>query len=259
MASVHAQDVPADQQTVVRRGRHPDRKQPHTSGLHPTPAVLRTVTLDNADGQIGELHRSWYELLTPHAGAAVDIAQTGRAVIASWAEPSRRYHDLDHLRDVLRSVDQLAAHAADPTAVRLAAWYHDVVYRGRSDDELSSAARAERELVNLEVEHGLVTEVARLVRLTATHDPDPADRNGETLCDADLRILASPADRYARYVAAVRAEYAHVPDARFREGRAALLSSLLAGPALFRTPHGHAEWEAPARANLTAELRTLRA
>ncbi|WP_234789702.1 metal-dependent phosphohydrolase [Mycolicibacterium mucogenicum] len=217
------------------------------------------MTVDNADDQIGELHRSWYELLAPHAGAAVDIAQTGRAVIASWAEPSRRYHDLDHLCDVLRSVDQLAAHAADPTAVRLAAWYHDVVYHGRSDDELASAARAERELFDLDVEHSLVTEVARLVRLTATHDPGPGDRNGETLCDADLRILASPADRYARYVAAVRAEYAHVPDAQFREGRAALLSSLLAGPALFRTPHGHAEWEAPARANLTAELRTLRA
>lgn len=136
-------------------------------------------------------------------------------MIASWAEPSRRYHDLDHLCDVLRSVDQLAAHAADPTAVRLAAWYHDVAHHGRSDDELASAARAERELFDLDVEHSLVTEVARLVRLTATHDPGPGDRNGETLCDADLRILASPADRYARYVAAVRAEYAHVPDAQF--------------------------------------------
>ena len=215
------------------------------------------TTTGKPGSQINELRRAWAELLTPHAGATADIVTTGQAVIASWAESSRRYHDLNHLCDVLHGVDQLAAHATDPTAVRLAAWYHDVIYRGRPDDELSSAARAERELIDLDVDRALVTEVARLVRLTATHDPEFGDRNGETLCDADLAILASPADRYAHYTAAVRAEYADTPDDQFRTGRAALLSSLLAGPSLFRTPHGRREWETPARSNLAAELRTL--
>ena len=51
--------------------------------------------------------------------------------------------------------------------------------------------------------------------------------------------------------------YAHVPDDQFRAGRAHLLTALLDGPVLFRTPEGRFQWEVPARANLTAELHTL--
>jgi predicted metal-dependent HD superfamily phosphohydrolase len=51
-----------------------------------------------------------------------------------------------------------------------------------------------------------------LIRLTASHDPATGDRNGETLSDADLAILAAPPHRYSAYVAAVRAEYTHVSD-----------------------------------------------
>ena len=102
-----------------------------------------------------------------------------------------------------------------------------------------------------------VAEVARLVRLTGTHDPGPGDRNGEVLCDADLAVLAgAPAD-YARYAAAVREEYAFVPDDAFRDGRAAVLRQLLDLPRLFRTPHGRDRWEPAARHNLRSELALL--
>jgi predicted metal-dependent HD superfamily phosphohydrolase len=53
----------------------------------------------------------------------------------------------------------------------------------------------------------------------------------------------------------VRREYAHVADDDFRAGRAAVLGDLLAKPHLFHTAHGRAAWEAPARANVTRELR----
>ena len=48
-------------------------------------------------------------------------------------------------------------------------------------------------------------EVARLVRVTAAHDPDRDDLAGQQLCDADLAILASPADALRR---STRATYA---------------------------------------------------
>jgi predicted metal-dependent HD superfamily phosphohydrolase len=188
-----------------------------------------------------------------------DPTATGRALIARWAEPHRRYHDLAHLTTVLDNVHDLAGHARDLDAVRLAVWYHDAVYAGAPDDEENSARLAEADLSALGLPPALVTEVARLVRLTATHDPAPGDDNGETLCDADLAILAAGSETYARYAAAVRAEYAHVPDADFRAGRADVLRRLLEGPALFRTPAGHERWEAAARANIEAELRTLTA
>jgi predicted metal-dependent HD superfamily phosphohydrolase len=104
----------------------------------------------------------------------------------------------------------------------------------------------------------VVAEVARLVRLTETHQPAELDVNGCALSDADLGILAAGPERYAEYVAAVRREYAHVPDELFVSGRTAVLEALAEKPHLFHTAYAVATWEAPARANLERELGELR-
>jgi predicted metal-dependent HD superfamily phosphohydrolase len=184
-------------------------------------------------------------------------AAIGIGLIESWAQPQRRYHDLTHLQNVLVGVDELASWADDAFAVELGAWYHDAVYDGAAQAEERSALRAEVELGALGLPSETVAEVARLVRLTAGHDPAPEDRNGSVLCDADLAILAADAERYATYAAAVRQEYAHVEESAFRAGRAAILGELLARRRLFRTPIGQDRWERRARANLAAEIAAL--
>jgi predicted metal-dependent HD superfamily phosphohydrolase len=180
------------------------------------------------------------------------------AVVAAWSEPHRRYHDLAHLAAVLGMVGQLGTDAADPDAVLLAAWYHDVAYDpGRTDNEEVSAARAGIGLRGL-VPDERVAEVQRLVLLTAGHDPEPGDANGAVLCDADLAVLAGPPEAYAAYASAVRAEYGHLSDEEFTAGRITVLERLLALPALYRLPAVADEWTPRARANLTAELALLR-
>ncbi|OON72305.1 HD domain-containing protein [Streptomyces tsukubensis] len=193
-------------------------------------------------------------------GPGPDPAPYAENLLARWAEPQRVYHSTDHLVAVLDHVDTLAEHAEDADAVRLAAWFHDAVYRpDRSENEERSAALAERALTEAGVPAPRTAEVARLVRLTVTHDPAEGDTDGEVLCDADLAVLAGAPDAYAAYASAVRAEYAFVPDEAFREGRASVLRQLLALPRLFRTPYGTREWEARARQNLATELELLRA
>jgi predicted metal-dependent HD superfamily phosphohydrolase len=180
------------------------------------------------------------------------------AVVAAWSEPHRRYHDLHHLAAVLALVDELADAATDPSAVRLAAWYHDVVYDPlRNDNEQVSADRARAGLRGL-VDERRLAEVERLVLLTAGHDPAPEDADGAVLCDADLAVLASEPASYAAYASAVREEYGHLSDAEFTTGRIAVLERLLALPQLYRLPAVAAEWTPRARANLTAELTLLR-
>ncbi|WP_237105307.1 metal-dependent phosphohydrolase [Nonomuraea sp. MG754425] len=149
--------------------------------------------------------------------------------------------------------------AGDPVVVRLAAWFHDAIYDGRAGwDEERSAHLALARLPGCGVPAGRVTEVARLVRLTAAHDTlGPGDRNGAVLCDADLAVLASPG--YGDYTRAIRQEYAHVPDADFAAGRSAVLRRLLATPSLYRTSRARGLWEERARANMTQELARLRA
>lgn len=169
-----------------------------------------------------------------------------------YGEGGRGYHDRRHLSEVLEHAVELTD-ADDPARepALVAAWFHDAVYDGRGDDEERSARLAEAEL-----DPPLAAEVARLVRLTRTHRPAAGDHAGAVLCDADLAILAAPADRYASYLSGVRTEYAHLPDAEFAAGRAAVLHNLLERPTLFHTDIARERWERAARANLERELRT---
>ena len=173
---------------------------------------------------------------------------------AAYADPARGYHDTRHLREVLERLDELGP---APDEVVLAAWFHDGVYDGRPDAEERSARWAERVLPEAGVDPRTVAEVARLVRLTERHRPAEGDDAGALLSDADLGILAAGAERYADYVAAVRREYAHVPDQDFAAGRAAILGDLLTKPALFHTAYAREHWESDARANVVRELESL--
>src|SRR4051794_1356496 len=157
-------------------------------------------------------------------------------LVAAYSDPSRGYHDTRHLTEVLDRLDELAGAgtAFDATPVLLAAWFHDAVYDGERDAEERSAAWAEDALPP-RPPAPVVDEVVRLVRLTETHRPDDGDRNGCALSDADLGILAAPAARYDQYTAAVRREYAHLPDDVFRAGRASVLQDLAAKPHLFHS------------------------
>jgi predicted metal-dependent HD superfamily phosphohydrolase len=179
-------------------------------------------------------------------------------LVAAYADPSRGYHDTRHLSEVLDRLDELAGNGAayDATPVRLAAWFHDAVYDGERDAEERSAAWAEDALATV-APASVVSEVARLVRLTETHAPDDRDANGCALSDADLAILAAPRERYDEYVAAVRREYVHLPEDVFSAGRADVLRALAEKPQMFHTTYARERWEAPARANLERELGTL--
>lgn len=95
---------------------------------------------------------------------------------------------------------------------------------------------------------------------TAGLDTDDAAglaQDAAVLLDADLAVLGAPPGAYLEYVRRVRAEHSGLNDDEWRQGRSAVLRTLLDRPRLYRTPTGNARWEARARANLTAELAGL--
>ncbi|UFU03552.1 DUF4031 domain-containing protein [Ruania suaedae] len=186
-------------------------------------------------------------------------ADLGRGVLDRWEEDHRRYHTSEHLLDVLEALDKLCRPHSPPPAVLLAAWFHDAVHRGEAgEDERQSAALAQRTLDGAGLPGDLVAEVTRLVLVTMAHRPDPEDLHGGLLCDADLAVLGRDEAGYGRYLHQVRQEYAHVTDADWRTGRSAVVQGLLELQPLFRTPQGVHRWQDRARANLTAELESLR-
>ena len=199
-----------------------------------------------------DLRARWASDL-PDAPAAASAAAFAD-LVDRHGEPHRHYHTITHVAAVLDALDELGAGRTE----RLAAWYHDAVCDPTaSDNEARSARLAATVLPGLGVDDRTVTEVARLVELTRTHDPAGDDTAGAALVDADLSILGADERTYDAYAAGVRAEYAHVPDDLWRAGRPAVLRSFAARPALFHTATARACWEAPARANLARELAAL--
>lgn len=175
---------------------------------------------------------------------------------AAYASPGRFYHTPEHVGHVLQILDDLRHHAGDFAALQLAAWFHDAVYDPRAgDNEERSAALAETLLAKLGVAAETVAEVRRLILLTKTHSPDEADADGRLLVDADLAILGAPPDEYRRYAAAIRQEYAWVPDEAYRAGRAAVLEGFLRRPRIYHTAEMRGLEEA-ARRNLADEVRS---
>jgi len=206
------------------------------------------------------LLEAWRRTVPPDAPDATSAA-VGHDLLTRWSEPTRHYHTTEHLAFMLDVIEDASALADDATAVRLAAWFHDAIYDPVASipgaNEHASADLAAALLPRIAVAREQTAEVVRLVLLTADHRVAPADRNGALLADADLAILGASAERYRRYAAAIRDEYAHVPDDAFAAGRSAVLAKLLELDPIFQlAPHREA-WEARARENMRAEFDEL--
>ena len=141
----------------------------------------------------------------------------------------------------------------------LALWFHDAVYdpqaRGsvnerRSADWARSAAwAAGTSDETADALHALV--------MATCHDAEPIGSDAQLLVDIDLAILGADTTRFDEYERQVRAEYAHVPDDAFRDGRRRILQQFLARPVIFRTPAAQHALERRARANLARSIAGL--
>ncbi|MET4134683.1 DUF4031 domain-containing protein [Pseudarthrobacter sp. PvP090] len=190
----------------------------------------------------------WNAVLPGHDALFLDL-------LDRWGEEHRKYHGRTHLLSVLEALDLLTEPADPPRTVLLAAWFHDAVYNGIADqDEEESARLAEDRLAHAGLPAAEVDEVARLVRMTADHQPEAGDGAAALLSDADLSVLGGDPAAYARYLAAVRQDFAHIGDDDFAAGRAAVVRRLLQLDPLFHTPGGRELWLDAARRNLQAEL-----
>lgn len=178
---------------------------------------------------------------------------------AAYGEPHRRHHDERHLDDCLLLLDRVHDLSDDERrTLRWAILWHDAIYDpARNDNEERSAELAYRELAGCGVDEDARSEVRRLILLTKDHRADERDRIGALLVSIDLSVLGSDEARYRDYVSGVRQEYAHVSDADWRVGRAAVLGRLLDADPLYPDPTFSARFEAKARRNMAQELKAL--
>jgi predicted metal-dependent HD superfamily phosphohydrolase len=188
---------------------------------------------------------------------------------AAWAELDRRlgdtaraYHNWTHIDAILREMDtarveeEFAGVAYDE--VELAVFFHDAVYDPLARDNELRSADLFRKMSGASPRMGAagVARVSAKILATADHGPsrDPSTR---LLLDLDLGILGSDAAGYQRYVAAVRKEYAAVPDEAWQAGRPAVLKRFLQRERIYQTRYYFERLEAQARKNIADEIRSF--
>lgn len=205
-----------------------------------------------------------------------ELAVACRDVLQRWSSDDRHYHGLQHLMDIAASVETLTPQMHRPELVRLAAWYHGVVFsteakdtytRNGGEDEAASAEVAYEDLLRLGVPEDNARRVAELVRgIRSKCDPrssdtaklDAIDIDLLALRDAHMGTLAVEPQRYKKYIERVRKEYSHIPTVLFLRGRQEIIRHLLGRSALFITPLAR-QWEEITRENLQAESQRIAA
>jgi predicted metal-dependent HD superfamily phosphohydrolase len=173
-------------------------------------------------------------------------------VEAAYSEPHRHYHTLAHIEHMFQEAARFQP-LAPP--VEWAIWFHDFVYDPRSATNEEDSAHVARLALSEMGESEAITERTAELILATKHGSPVSQDGGDArlLVSLDLAILAAEPARYAEYVAQVRAEYAHVPEEKFRAGRTAFMRRFLEQDVIFPYPgfEGH---EARARANIEREI-----
>jgi predicted metal-dependent HD superfamily phosphohydrolase len=188
----------------------------------------------------------------PCPGAPVVRAELNRLLGA----PGRRFHNLDHIRECLRVMDEVAPLLADCDAVELALWFHDAVYEpGDATNERRSAE------LFVAMSAGAAPAFRRRVCgliLATRHATEPRTADRRFIEDIDLVGFGAPWERFMMQGDWLRAEFADQPDALYYAGQVRFLTHLRRRPRFFATDYFRDRYEATAQANL-ARLLELRA
>jgi len=145
------------------------------------------------------------------------------------------------------------------TPVEAGILFHDRVYnpfRGDNENASCQVMRQMCEHVGLPKIFGDTVE--GLIMATRHNQKFPPQNNDEKLiADLDLAIFGADPVCFDEYEAGIRAEYSHVSDEDFAEGRSQFLQGFLARKRIFHTDQLHEMLEAHARANLERSIAKL--
>jgi len=188
------------------------------------------------------------------------------ALETAYATPTRAYHNIGHVAEVLRHYADVAAGPGwrQPREVALAVLYHDAIYAaGRRDNEARSALLARDHIARWLAGEGIDADrVAELIEFTARHGAiarDEVDEETRLFLDGDMAILGAEPSAFDAYDRGIAAEYrGHVPGPLFRLNRRRFLKALLKRERIFLSDYYHQRFDAAARNNLRRSITTKR-
>jgi len=198
------------------------------------------------------LRHRWFELC--NAEGITNKMRMWEAIHSLYQEEHRAYHNLDHVADCLKKLDEWPTQVPNRNAVELALWLHDIVYdTKRTDNESTSAGLAKHYLED----HPLSEDVFELILATRHHAAQMTEAE-YILCDIDLSILGSSPETYKTYSDAIKHEYSWVPEDMFLQSRIKVLQSFVEREFIYYTSHYRKKVESAARTNIYSEIEKMK-
>ena len=144
---------------------------------------------------------------------------------------ARYYHNLDHLVHGLCEIRVWAANTrpdpADVEIIKQAFWFHDAEYGHGGVAGALSNEEASAQLWLGSVLAQEMADAAELIRATDHfQEATIAHRLKDIMLSVDLAILGQDDEVYQNYAQAIRKEYIHLPDVKYREQRGGALAHL---------------------------------
>lgn len=230
--------------------------QPRTSMARDTGLKITLYRL--VPDEVALMQQRWLSL-TESLRVPLDTAQEAFQELNNYYSGSdRHYHNLEHVRDVLDVIEGLKELPRDLSTILLSAWYHDVIYNARSEDnEVRSAVYAEHALSGLGLPSTTAKRVSGLILATEAHFAPDGDVDCQILLDADLSSLGADEKTFQLHSHALRLEFDWVPDHEYRASRVRFLSGILERERIYLIDQVFEKYEEQARKNLTRTIEEL--
>ena len=176
-----------------------------------------------------------------------------------YTTKDRHYHNLSHIFNMLKQLDQIQTKIEDLDSLRFAIWYHDIIYKStKKDNEEKSALFALKRLKRINFKPERAQSVEHLILSTKKHNILVTQNNDNAvLLDLDLSILGTDWNTYKKYISNIRKEYKIYPDFMYNPGRKKVLNHFLERENLYFTEHYKKQYEQQARENLSREIKLL--
>ncbi|MEW5858231.1 MAG: hypothetical protein AB1861_12745 [Cyanobacteriota bacterium] len=175
----------------------------------------------------------------------------------TYSSAGRYYHTLEHIKQVLATINNLRSLSQNYAAIEFAAWFHDAIYNPKAkDNEEKSAEYAGNVLKTLHIPSSTIEAVYSLIIKTKKHQNiDGID--SKIFLDADLSILGASASKYRIYAQLIRKEYLWLSLEEYRTGRKQVLQSFLERERIYFTEKMFLDLEQQARQNIREEIGLL--
>lgn len=149
-----------------------------------------------------------------------NIDTTEEDLLSFWNMPHRHYHNINHLNDLLKQIDDSSYNKELKEKLYLVAYFHDIVYdvlRGDNEEQSGNyyMSLADKTDTNFEIYEAILD----------TKKHNGATELSKTFCEMDMNIVTRKYEELLEWEDGIQKEYA-VYKEKYKPGRIYFLKSL---------------------------------